>query len=42
MMASTFNYNSDDNIITITDLQYLTNTHKELLSIIYMYGNITK
>ena len=35
MMASTFKYNSDDNIITNTDLQYLTpHKHKELLSII--------
>ena len=32
MMASKFKSNSDDNIITNTDLQYLT--HKELLSII--------
>ena len=34
MMASTFKYNSDDNIITNTDLQYLTpHTHKEVLYI---------
>ena len=45
MMASQFKYNSDDNIITNTDLQYITpHTHKELLSIIhrYIYGNITQ
>ena len=36
MMASKFKYNSDDNIIMNTDLQYLI--HKELLSIIrYIY-----
>ena len=36
MMASIFQYNSDDNIIMNTDLQYLI--HKELLSIIrYTY-----
>ena len=35
MMASQFKYNSDDNIITNTDLQYIKpHTHKELLSII--------
>ena len=43
-MASQFKYNSDNNIITNTDLQYLT--HKESLSIIIdyynIYGNITK
>ena len=32
MMASKFKYNSDDNIIMNTDLQYMI--HKELLSII--------
>ena len=39
MMASKFKYNSDDNIITNTDLQYMTpHTHKELLFIvIYTY-----
>ena len=35
MMASKFKYNSDDNIITNTDLQYMTpHTHNELLFII--------
>ena len=39
MMESKFKYNSDDNIITNTDLQYMTpHTHSELLSIIiYTY-----
>ena len=31
MMASKFEYNSDDNIITNTDFQYLPHTHKEFL-----------
>ena len=35
MMESIYNYNVDDNIITNTDLQYLT--HKELVSIINRY-----
>ena len=35
MMASKFKYNSDNNIITNTDLQYMTpHTQKELLFII--------
>ena len=35
IMASQFKYNSDDNIITNTDLQYMTlHTHNELLFII--------
>ena len=35
MMASKFKYNSDDNINTNTDLQYMTpHAHNELLSII--------
>ena len=35
MMVSKFKYNSDDNIITNTDLQYMTpHTHTELLFII--------
>ena len=35
IMASNFKYNSDDNIITNTNLQYLTpHMHKELLSVI--------
>ena len=39
IMASNFKYNSDDNIITNTNLQYLMpHMHKELLSvIIYTY-----
>ena len=51
-MASKFKYNTDDNIITNTDLQYLMpHLHKELLFVIidtyiyiyiYIYGNITK
>ena len=46
MMASKFKYNSDDNIITNTYLQYMMpHTQKEILFIIiytYIYGNITK
>ena len=46
IMASKFKYNSDDNIITNTDLQYLMpHMHTQLLSVIidtYIYGNITK
>ena len=35
MMASKFKYNSDDNIITNTDLQYMMpHAHNELLPII--------
>ena len=35
IMASNFKYNSDDNIITNTNLQYLMpHMHKELLSVI--------
>ena len=46
IMASKFKYNSDDNIITNTDLQYLMpHMHTQLLSVIidtYIYGKITK
>ena len=43
-MASKFKYNSDDNIITNSDLQYMTPIHinNYIRYNRYIYGNITK
>ena len=45
MMVSKFKYNSDDNIITNTDLQYMIPLYAYIIIIHYnryIYGNITK